>query len=63
MPAEERRAGSDNNEFALGGPHPGTCNVSLGDGSIHAVSNTINGDIFDRLGRRSDGSIHNPTDQ
>ncbi len=63
MPAGERRAGSDNAEFSLGGPHPGTCNVSLGDGSIHAIRNTINGDILDRLSRRSDGSIHNPTDQ
>ena len=60
MPANERRAGSDNNEFSYGTPHPATCNVALGDGSVHAIKISINGDILDRLGRRDDGSIHNP---
>jgi prepilin-type processing-associated H-X9-DG protein len=63
MPAEERRAGSDNNEHSYGSPHPGSCNVALGDGSVHTIKATIQGDILDRLGRRADGSVFNPTDQ
>ena len=64
MSATDRRGDpNDHAEFSYGSAHPGTCSVVLGDGSVHSIKNTVNGEILDRLGRRSDGSILNPTTQ
>lgn len=58
-----RRGNDDHAEHSFGSPHPGTVNFAVGDGSVHAVSNSINGDIADQLGRRDDGSTHSITEQ
>lgn len=63
MPSLSRRDNDDHNEFSFGSAHPGTVSFAIGDGSVHAISQSINGDVADQIGRRDDGSIHNIKDQ
>ena len=43
-------------DIAFGSYHPGVCNFLLGDGSVHAVSVTLPGDIFHHLCVVNDGN-------
>ena len=53
------RPGSNGNvnELNVGSPHPGTCNLVLGDGSTHAASNTAALASMWALQDRSDGVV------
>jgi prepilin-type N-terminal cleavage/methylation domain-containing protein len=62
LPANRRRGNSDNAEHSFGSAHPGTTNFAIGDGSVHAISMTLDGDIGDQIGRRDDGSTHSITE-
>jgi len=62
MPDFQRRGNSDHAEHSFGSAHPGTVNFAISDGSVHAISSTIDGDIADQIGRRDDGTIHSVTD-
>ena len=44
---------------ALGSLHPGGCNFARADGSVHFVSETINGDTFEAMGTRGGGEVVN----
>ncbi len=58
---ERQRAsnGQIESEAQFGGPHPGTTNAVLGDGSVHAISNTASGAMLYALGTRSGGEVVN----
>jgi len=43
------------NELAFGSAHPGGCQAAMGDGSVHFFEETIDLDIWSRLGSRNDG--------
>ena len=45
------------NEQGFGGPHPGTTTAALGDGSTHAVKNTVSWDILQDICFRNDGYV------
>ncbi|MDR0611625.1 MAG: DUF1559 domain-containing protein [Planctomycetaceae bacterium] len=45
----------DNYNKAYSSRHPGGANFGIGDGSVHFLSETINTDVYDLLGRRSSG--------
>ena len=62
LPADRRRGNSDHAEHSFGSAHPGTTNFAIGDGSVSAISNNIDGYIADQVGRRADGSINNIKD-
>jgi prepilin-type N-terminal cleavage/methylation domain-containing protein len=51
------------NSLAVGGfssRHPGIINVALADGSVRAISDTIEPALFRQLGNRADGQIMKP---
>jgi len=62
LPADRRRGNSDHNEHSFGSAHPGTTNFAIGDGSVTAISNNIDGFVADQVGRRADGSTHDMTE-
>ncbi len=39
----------------FGGPHTGVCNFVLGDGSVRALRNSLDGTVLGRLASRNDG--------
>ena len=41
----------------FGGPHSGVVVMCAGDGSVHAVSVAVNGNVWQRLGTREDGLV------
>jgi hypothetical protein len=43
------------NHFVFGGTHPGVCNFLVGDGSVRAVSATVNWELLYFLARVNDG--------
>jgi len=43
--------------FFFGGPHPGTVEVCMGDGSVRSVSYTIDPMVWWRAGQRDDGAV------
>ena len=43
----------------FGSSHPSTLNISLADGSVRAITYTIDADTFDKLGKRDDGAVLN----
>ena len=69
-PATETRAGGEVNlvlpdlsSVDVGGfssRHPGVINVALADGSVHAISDQIDAELFRQLGNRADGQIMKP---
>ena len=44
-----------NAEQCFGGPHPGACMFVFGDGSVHAISYSIDVTVHTRLANRKDG--------
>ncbi|QDU26899.1 hypothetical protein ETAA8_19830 [Anatilimnocola aggregata] len=52
----ELYGGSDWN-LRFGSQHPGICSFALADGSVRAISNTINIDTLHRLSVRADGAV------
>lgn len=44
----------------FGSYHPGIVNVSLADGSTHAISESIDRELLQKLGNRADGEIMKP---
>ena len=46
----------------FGSAHPGTTNAVLGDGSVHAISNTANGRVLYEAGTRAGGEVVDITD-
>ena len=49
-------------DAGFGSAHPGTSNFVLGDGSTHAISNTVSTVLFNQAGDRADGSTLNITE-
>lgn len=49
-------------EFSFGSAHPGVVNATFCDGSTHVVRRTVDPELFDHVGKRSDGSIANIDD-
>lgn len=47
--------GEGNSAFLFGGPHPGVCQFVLCDGSVRALSVTIDTNNLGRLADRADG--------
>ncbi len=47
-----------NHGYHFGSAHQGGMNAVFGDGSVHMVSYSIDGNVFNHLGHGSDGSIH-----
>lgn len=41
----------------LGGPHPGTCQFVMCDGSVHSLSTSISKSVLGYLANRHDGQI------
>ena len=52
-PFQDQAGSVDYNRY--GSAHPGGCNISLCDGSVHKISYTIAKDVHNRLGNRKDG--------
>lgn len=50
-------AGGPNDDFGFGSWHPGVCHFLRGDGSVSAVSVTINRNVLAGLGHASDGHV------
>jgi prepilin-type N-terminal cleavage/methylation domain-containing protein/prepilin-type processing-associated H-X9-DG protein len=51
------------NTLAVGGfssRHPGVINIALADGSVHAISDQIDKELFRQMGNRADGQIMKP---
>jgi prepilin-type N-terminal cleavage/methylation domain-containing protein/prepilin-type processing-associated H-X9-DG protein len=51
------------NTLAVGGfssKHPGVINVALADGSVRAISDQVDAQLFRQLGNRADGQIMKP---
>ncbi|MCA9074716.1 MAG: DUF1559 domain-containing protein [Planctomycetaceae bacterium] len=47
----------DTRLYSFGSWHPGVCNFALSDGSVRAVSNAIDVELFGRLCNRKDGEV------
>ena len=47
----------DKDYLYFGSAHPGTLNVSLGDGSVHSLSMTTAASVHRQLIHRADGSV------
>jgi len=43
--------------FQFGSAHPGGMNVVFADGSVHVIQYSINNNVFNMLGHRSDGGV------
>ena len=64
-PDNFQRDQSDGNvpfEPDFGSAHPGTTNAVLGDGSVHAISNTTNGRVLYEASTRGGGEVVDITD-
>ncbi|QEG34888.1 DUF1559 domain-containing protein [Bythopirellula goksoeyrii] len=59
---DEKRGGTQSQEFGFGSAHPGIINSVYGDGSTHTISASADLLILDRLGKRADGSVASPED-
>ncbi len=56
-PAPDYSAPSGDGEQLFGSSHPGTLNMAMVDGSVHAISYQIQSGTFERLGDRADGEV------
>lgn len=56
-PAPDFSAPIGDGEKLFGSSHPSAVNISFADGSVRAISYTIDADTFDQLGNRDDGAV------
>ena len=56
-PAPDFSASTGDGGQLFGSSHPGTLNMALVDGSVHAISYQIRSDVFENLGNREDGAV------